>query len=67
MEQEVLSGMANALRRPDCRLLLCEVHFSILARRGYPGRPQELENLLGSLGFRQVRWVDRSHLLASKD
>lgn len=66
MEYEVLSGMATTLGRRECRLLLCEVHFSTLARRGCPGKPRELEKLVRSLGFQQIEWPDRSHLLASK-
>ena len=37
MEYEVLQGLAKSLASPACRVVVCEVHFSILESRGQPG------------------------------
>jgi FkbM family methyltransferase len=65
-ELDVLAGLAETLRDPRCRTLLCEVHFTLLEQRGIPNGPIEVEQMLRASGFSDLRWVDRSHLLACK-
>lgn len=65
-ELELLQGMRSVLESGDCRFLICEVHFSLLAKRGTPNAPREIENLMRGVGFPQVRWIDRSHLVAKR-
>lgn len=67
MEYEVLLGLSSILKTPQCRLILCEVHFSILESRGTPNAPQKIENLLKEFGFNKIKWLDYSHLLVSKE
>ena len=64
-EEEVLWGMRDALRSPQLRAILIEVHFSILENRGYRNAPSRLCSLLEDLQFK-LRWVDPSHLLANR-
>jgi FkbM family methyltransferase len=66
MEYDVLSGFSQALRSPICRLVVCEVHFSILESRGEPEAPAAIERLLRDSGF-HVEWHDASHLIATKN
>jgi FkbM family methyltransferase len=65
-ELDVLAGLQQTLRDPRCRTLLCEVHFTLLEERGLPNGPLEVERALRESGFQELRWVDRSHLLACK-
>lgn len=65
-ELDVLAGLAETLREPRCRTLLCEVHFTLLEERGIPNGPIEVEQILRASGFTDLKWVDRSHLLACK-
>jgi FkbM family methyltransferase len=64
-EEDVLWGSRELLRDPQLRALLIEVHFAILDGRGYQNAPSRLCSLLEDLGF-AVRWVDASHLLATR-
>lgn len=66
MEMEVLLGLSHTLRRPECRLICCEVHFALLERMGQKDTPKKIRELLDALGFKQVDWIDPSHFLASK-
>ncbi|GEM_PF-424524 len=67
MEEEVLRGLAETLRRPNCRLVLCEVHFAILDQRGRWDAPRRIQEFLVSCGFGTVDWLNSGHLLARKD
>lgn len=66
MEYEVMLGLIETLKNPVCRLLFCEVHFSILKNRGMAEVPKKIEKLLNSVGFCYIDWLDHSHILASK-
>ncbi len=65
-ELDVLRGMQETLRQPECRAVLCEVHFSILESKGQRNAPLEVQALLRECGLDRLDWVDRSHLLASR-
>jgi FkbM family methyltransferase len=64
-EVEVLAGMEYLLASPELRSLLVEVHFLKLERRGMMTAPNQIQKLLDSRGFR-TRWVDASHLFATR-
>jgi FkbM family methyltransferase len=64
-EEEVLAGMDRTLESPALRSVLVEVHFAKLEGRGRASVPSRLQQLLDGKGFR-TRWVDASHLLASR-
>jgi FkbM family methyltransferase len=64
-EEEVLNGMGATLRQAALRSVLVEVHFSKLEDRGRQTAPTRIQELLDNNGFR-TRWVDASHLLASR-
>jgi FkbM family methyltransferase len=64
-EEEVLAGMDRTLGSPALRSVLVEVHFSKLEDRGRAAAPSHIQELLDGKGFR-TRWVDSSHLLASR-
>jgi len=55
--------LPDALR--SARAVLVEVHIAALARRGLPEEPIRILGLLRDQGF-SVRWLDSSHLLASR-
>lgn len=65
-ELEVLRGMRGLLTNHELRTVCIEVHFGILAERGQPHAPRQIEQLLVEAGLR-VRWVDASHLIASRN
>jgi FkbM family methyltransferase len=62
-EGDVLDGMPDALA--GVRSLIIEVHFAALGRRGRPRDPLRLLKLLTADGF-SVRWIDSSHLVATR-
>lgn len=64
-ELDVLRGTAGLLARPGVRAVFVEVHFGLLAKRGQPKAPAEIERLLKSAGF-TTRWVDPSHIAAER-
>lgn len=64
-ELDVLRGMAGQLTSPYLRAIFVEVHFGLLAERGQPKAPVEIERLLKSAGF-VTRWVDPSHIAAER-
>jgi len=66
MEDDVLTGLKETIRRPECRTVLCEIHFSNLEKRGRPEAPKRIEGMLKDSGFNQLFWLDRSHILAVK-
>ena len=64
-ELDVLRGMTKLLALPQLRAVFVEVHFGLLAGRGQPKAPAEIERLLGAAGF-STRWVDPSHIVAER-
>lgn len=64
-ELDVLKGMNSLLQNPNLRAVFVEVHFSLLAERGIPMAPIEIEELLGSKGF-STNWVDPSHIAGTR-
>lgn len=64
-EYDVLEGMADVLANRRLRTLIVEVHFGLLADAGRPEVPGLIERRLASNGF-ETRWIDPSHLLASR-
>lgn len=65
-ELEILRGMTGILANRELRAVCIEVHFGILAERGEPHAPRQIEQLLVKAGL-SVRWVDASHLIASRN
>ena len=66
-ELKALRGMKNILARPECRGLVCEIHFSILASSGESDAAGKVEKLLREAGFEHCCFISRSHLMATKD
>ncbi len=66
MELDVLLGLSATLRRQECRLVCCEVHFAILAQGRENEVPRRIMELLDASHFSRLQWVDRSHLFAFK-
>ncbi|MBV9818808.1 MAG: FkbM family methyltransferase [Solirubrobacterales bacterium] len=62
-EGEVLDGLTTTLR--SARAVVVEMHFAALTRRGLRHEPMRILALLRDRGF-SVRWLDSSHLLASR-
>lgn len=62
-ESNVLDGMPVALR--TARAVIVEVHFQALRRRGQAREPIRIRALLRDQGF-EVRWLDTSHLIATR-
>lgn len=64
-EYEVLRGMSGMLGPSRLRNLFIEVHFDILEGQGRGDIPARIESLLTAHRFK-VRWLDPSHLHASR-
>jgi hypothetical protein len=62
-EGDVLDGMPAALR--SARAVVVEVHFAALIDRGRPREPLRILELLRGQGL-SPRWLDSSHLLATR-
>ncbi len=65
-EEEVLKGAKNILSNPECKAIIIEVHFSIMAARGDDKAPNRIKAFLSSCGFTNQEWIDFSHLVATK-
>jgi FkbM family methyltransferase len=65
-EIKVVKGMLKILSDQKCKAVMCEVHFSILNDTGYINGPMELTGLFKECGFKNIRWVDASHILVIK-
>lgn len=65
-EEEVLAGLNETLRHPNCKTVVCEIHFSVLESRGMPEAPARIERYLQECGFTRTFWLDYSHLVAYK-
>lgn len=66
-EELVIRGLNNTLRDPRCRVVICEIHFSILASRNQQDVPKVIRQTLEKAGFASFKWLDSSHLLAAKN
>ncbi len=66
MEEEVLLGLAQTLRRSECRLVFCEVHFAILDQLGRRDAPWRILKFLDACGFKRINWLNSGHFLALK-
>jgi hypothetical protein len=64
-EYEVLKGMPQILSAAKLKCVILEVHFSILRKRGLYDAPKSIVQMLTRAGL-TVRWIDPSHLLASR-
>ena len=65
-ELAVIRGLLDTLARPECRGVLCEVHFALLAQAGDTDAAEEIVRCLRKAGYSDLAWVSRSHLLALK-
>lgn len=65
-ELDVLNGLSELLPDPALRLLCIEVHFGLLARRGTPQAPSQIEKMLTNARF-AVSWPDASHIVADRE
>jgi len=66
MEEEVLLGLVQTLHRPECRLILCEVHFAVLDQRGRWDAPRRILYFLEDCGVDTIEWLNYGHLMATK-
>jgi FkbM family methyltransferase len=64
-ELDILKGLTCVLRNYSLHSVCVEVHFALLAERGLPSAPKQIEKLLDAAGFR-LNWVDASHLIATR-
>lgn len=64
-EADALAGCFRILSDPRLRAVLVEVHFALLAARGDAYAPARIEDSLRRIRF-DTRWLDRSHLLATR-
>lgn len=64
-EEEVIEGLSGILADRNCRAVLCEVHFAILASRGEKQAPARIVTRLREKGF-GTTWTDSSHLAATR-
>ena len=65
-ELKALKGMQKLLSRNECRAVLCEIHFAILASKGENAAAGKAKRILFEAGFRHCRFISRSHLMATK-
>jgi hypothetical protein len=66
VEGEVIRGLEQTQATPTCHTVLIEMHFTILAQRGFSDAPQKILQSLKSAGFTEVHFPDASHLFATK-
>jgi hypothetical protein len=64
-EEEVLKGGVATFSEPSCRHVLVEVHFSRIDERGLGDAAARIVKMLKHWGY-IIRWVDASHLHASR-
>jgi FkbM family methyltransferase len=65
-EEEVLLGLSGTLAHPQCRLVLCEIHFAVLDQRGRWDAPGRMIRFLQRCGFSSIRWLDSGHVMARR-
>ena len=56
-EEDVLWGFRDHLVGSRCSVILMEVHYGILERRGFLRAPHRIQSLLRDMGFR-IQWID---------
>lgn len=66
-ELAVLRGMQRTLMSPECRVVVCEVHYGILSAAGVANCWDELRRMLCQAGFTKIKSISRSHVLALKN
>jgi FkbM family methyltransferase len=64
-EDDVLAGGRETFASRDCRDLFVEVHFTRLRERKRGSAPAKIVRLLKNWGY-HVRWIDSSHLHATR-
>lgn len=64
-ELDVLVGLGALLNDPALRVVCIEVHFGLLAERGTPQAPAQIEKLLREARY-SVSWPDASHIVAER-
>jgi FkbM family methyltransferase len=62
-ELDCLHGMPRLLESGRLRCIGIEIHYGLLAERGQPRAPRDIERLLARCGYLVV-WTDRNHLIA---
>ena len=65
-EEDVLVGLEETLADPACRAVLCEIHFAVLAAAGREDAPEWICARLRDAGLTRQKWLDASHLLATR-
>ncbi len=65
-EEEVLLGLRKTIKDKRCRMILCEIHFSILASSGRKDAPLRIIELLKECELNNIKWLDPSHLVAKR-
>jgi FkbM family methyltransferase len=65
-EEDVLTGLKQTLLNLGCRNVFCEVHHSMLESKGIGNAAAKIKHFLKDCGFNKVKWIDSSHLAASR-
>ena len=64
-EYDVITGLINQLKSKDLRVICIELHFELVAKRGFADHPNLIIKLLKKNNFK-VSWTDYSHIIATK-
>ncbi len=65
-EEDVILGAKNLLSASACRAIVIEVHFAILNGKGDIYASTRIVEHLRGYGFKEIKWLDSSHLIATK-
>lgn len=65
-ELQALDGLGAALREPQLRAVLVEVHAAVLWNAGIKDAPRRIARQLEDNGLTRQTWLDASHLLAER-
>ena len=65
-EESVLQGLKGILLNEQCKLVVCEIHFSILESKDDSAAPKRIVEYLEKCGFSNIEWLDSSHVAAHK-
>lgn len=65
-EEGVILGAKDTLSAPECKAVIVEVHFAILSGKGDSDAPRRIVDHLRAYGFKEIGWIDSSHLIAVK-
>ncbi|HCN76518.1 MAG TPA: hypothetical protein DIT13_04880 [Verrucomicrobiales bacterium] len=66
-ELKALKGLEKQLARAECRAVLCEIHYAILAANGEHQAGAKVRKALTNAGFDRIYFISRSHLIATKN